>query len=224
MTLRKKNVGYGRVLAVSLLLGSNDGCHIPTKCPPGGLEACKEYHDFKNFNSILLMGLVDSHYRFVWGSCNFPGFIWVFSLICAVKMIHYRSLLAETSLTNALDKRYCSYSLCLIRTSESSLLCAGLDPMISKAVFLFSVSRTSTDFVWVHWFSLQGHLCHVASLPVILWNHGELICGSCHNIYLASRIPLLLGAFFPFGSICKMVLREVVLLPFDPFSELHKAL
>lgn len=73
MTLRKKNVGYGRVLAVSLLLGSNDGCHIPIKCPPGGLEACKEYHDFKNFNSILLMGLVDSHYRFVWGSCNFPG-------------------------------------------------------------------------------------------------------------------------------------------------------
>ena len=73
MTLRKKNVGYGRVLAVSLLLGSNDGCHIPIKCPPGGLEACKEYHDFKNFNSILLMGRVDSHYRFVWGSCNFPG-------------------------------------------------------------------------------------------------------------------------------------------------------
>ena len=73
MTLRKKNVGYGRVLAVSLLLGSNDGCHIPIKCPPGGLEASKEYHDFKNFNSILLMGLVDSHYRFVWGSCNFPG-------------------------------------------------------------------------------------------------------------------------------------------------------
>ena len=109
---KKKNVGYGRVLAVSLLLGSNDGCHIPIKCPPGGLEACKEYHDFKNFNSILLMGLVDSHYRFVWGSCNFPGFIWVFSLICAAKMIHYRSLLAETSLTNALDKRYCSYSLC----------------------------------------------------------------------------------------------------------------
>ena len=85
----------------------------------------------------------------------------------------------------------------LIRTSESSLLCAGLDPTISKAVFLFSVSRTSTDFVWVHWLSLQGHLCHVASLPVILWNHGELICGSCHNIYLASRIPLLLGAFSP---------------------------
>lgn len=86
----------------------------------------------------------------------------------------------------------------LTQTSESSLLWAGLDPMISKAVFfLFSVSRKSTEFVWVHWFSLQGHLCHVASLQVILWNHGELICGSCHNIYLASGIPLLLGAFIP---------------------------
>ena len=26
-----------------------DGCHIPMKCPPGGLQACKEYHNFKNF-------------------------------------------------------------------------------------------------------------------------------------------------------------------------------
>lgn len=26
-----------------------DGCHIPMKCPPGGLEACKEYHNFKHF-------------------------------------------------------------------------------------------------------------------------------------------------------------------------------
>ncbi|XP_068670071.1 uncharacterized protein [Montipora foliosa] len=50
-----------------------DGCHIPMKCPPGGLEACKEYHNFKNFYSIVLMGMVDSHYRFVWGSCGFPG-------------------------------------------------------------------------------------------------------------------------------------------------------
>ena len=39
-----------------------DGCHIPLKCPPGGLESCKEYHNFKNFYSIVLMGLVDSHY------------------------------------------------------------------------------------------------------------------------------------------------------------------
>lgn len=50
-----------------------DGCHIPMKCPPGGLVACKEYHNFKNFYSIVLMALVDSQYRFIWGSCGFPG-------------------------------------------------------------------------------------------------------------------------------------------------------
>ena len=50
-----------------------DGCHIPLKCPPGGMEACKEYHNFKNFYSIVLMALVDSHYRFIWASCGFPG-------------------------------------------------------------------------------------------------------------------------------------------------------
>ena len=51
-----------------------DGCHIPMKCPPGGKEACKEYHNFKNFYStIVLMSMVDAKYRFVWGSCGFPG-------------------------------------------------------------------------------------------------------------------------------------------------------
>ena len=50
-----------------------DGCHIPVKCPPGGQESAKEYHNFKNFYSVVLMSLVDSHYRFIWGSCGFPG-------------------------------------------------------------------------------------------------------------------------------------------------------
>ena len=50
-----------------------DGCHIPIKCPPGGLESCKEYHNFKNFYSVVLITLVDSHYRFIWGSCGYPG-------------------------------------------------------------------------------------------------------------------------------------------------------
>lgn len=50
-----------------------DGCHIPIKCPPGGLESCKEYHNFKNFYSIVMMAMVDSNCRFVWGSCGFPG-------------------------------------------------------------------------------------------------------------------------------------------------------
>ena len=50
-----------------------DGCHIHLKCPCGGLAACKEYHNFTNFYSIVLMGLVDAKYKFIWGSCGFPG-------------------------------------------------------------------------------------------------------------------------------------------------------
>ena len=53
--------------------GAIDGCHIPIKCPPGGLEACKEFHNFKNFYSIVLMGIVDAQYRFIWASAGFPG-------------------------------------------------------------------------------------------------------------------------------------------------------
>ena len=29
--------------------GAIDGCHLPIKCPKGGLESAKEYHNFKNF-------------------------------------------------------------------------------------------------------------------------------------------------------------------------------
>ena len=45
------------------------------KCPggEGGLGASKEYHNFKNFYSIVLMGMVDSKYRFIWASCGYPG-------------------------------------------------------------------------------------------------------------------------------------------------------
>ena len=50
-----------------------DGCHNPIKCPPGGPHSCKEYHNFKNFFSVVLMAMVDAKYRFVWGSCGFPG-------------------------------------------------------------------------------------------------------------------------------------------------------
>ena len=53
--------------------GAIDGCHIPIKCPPGGNESCKEYHNFKNFYSIVLMAVVDAKGRFIWGSCGFPG-------------------------------------------------------------------------------------------------------------------------------------------------------
>ena len=53
--------------------GAFDGCHIPIKCPHGGAEACKEFYNFKNFYSIVLMALVDSKYRFIWASAGFPG-------------------------------------------------------------------------------------------------------------------------------------------------------
>ncbi|CAH3159373.1 unnamed protein product, partial [Porites lobata] len=45
---------------------------LPIKCPPGNFS-CKEYHNFKDFYSIVLMAMVDSNYRFVWGTCGFPG-------------------------------------------------------------------------------------------------------------------------------------------------------
>ena len=35
-----------------------DGCHISIKCPDGGAEAAKEYHNFKNFYSVILTGKI----------------------------------------------------------------------------------------------------------------------------------------------------------------------
>ena len=52
---------------------ASDGCHIPLKCPAGGLEANKEYHNFKDFYSIILMAMVDGKGKFIWASCEFPG-------------------------------------------------------------------------------------------------------------------------------------------------------
>ncbi len=50
-----------------------DGCHIAVKCPPGGAEARREYYNFKNFYSIVMMGMLDAKYRFVWASVGLPG-------------------------------------------------------------------------------------------------------------------------------------------------------
>ena len=52
---------------------SIDGCHIAIQCPPGGLKACKEYHNFKKFHSIVMMAIVDAQDRFIWASVDFPG-------------------------------------------------------------------------------------------------------------------------------------------------------
>ena len=53
--------------------GAVDGCHIPIRCPPGGPKACKEYHNFKNFFSVVMMAIVDARDRFMWASVGFPG-------------------------------------------------------------------------------------------------------------------------------------------------------
>ena len=53
--------------------GAIDGCHLPIKCPKGGLESAKEYHNFKNFYSIVLMAIVDAKSRFMWASSGYPG-------------------------------------------------------------------------------------------------------------------------------------------------------
>ena len=53
--------------------GGVDGCHIPLKCPHGGNEARKEYYNFKNFYSVVMMGIVGADYRFLWASAGLPG-------------------------------------------------------------------------------------------------------------------------------------------------------
>jgi hypothetical protein len=49
------------------------GCHLPIVCPAGGSQARKEYHNFKDFYSIVMMAIVDAKDRFVWVSIGFPG-------------------------------------------------------------------------------------------------------------------------------------------------------
>ena len=50
-----------------------DGYHIPIKCPAGGLESSKEFHNFKTFYSIVLMAKIDAKYKSVWASAGWPG-------------------------------------------------------------------------------------------------------------------------------------------------------
>ena len=53
--------------------GAVNGCHIPIKCPKGGAENAKEYHNFTNFYSIVVMAISDARYRFIWASSGYPG-------------------------------------------------------------------------------------------------------------------------------------------------------
>ena len=36
-------------------------------------KTCKEYHNFKNFYSIVMMAIVNAHDCFIWVSVGFPG-------------------------------------------------------------------------------------------------------------------------------------------------------
>ena len=53
--------------------GAIDGCHIPIECPPGGQESAKEYRNFKNLYSIVVMALADNKYHFICTNCSIPG-------------------------------------------------------------------------------------------------------------------------------------------------------
>ena len=72
-TFREKMLDMEEMWQFPCCWSAIDGCHISIKCTPGGLESCKEYHNFKNFFSIVLMGMVDAKYRFIWASCGYPG-------------------------------------------------------------------------------------------------------------------------------------------------------
>ena len=64
------------------------GCHIPIKCPHGGNEARKEYCKFKNFYSIIMMGIVAADYRFLWAIIGLPGSV---NDACTFKASHLYS-------------------------------------------------------------------------------------------------------------------------------------
>ena len=45
---KEKMLDTEQLLQFSRSWASINGCHLPLKCPPGGLEACKKYDKFKN--------------------------------------------------------------------------------------------------------------------------------------------------------------------------------
>ena len=55
------------------VFGGIDDCHIPIKCPHDGNEVRIEYYNFKNFYSIVIMGIVTADYRFLWANVGLPG-------------------------------------------------------------------------------------------------------------------------------------------------------
>ena len=52
----------------------------------------KQYYNFKNFYSVVLLALVDAHYRFIWASIGAPG------------NTHYLAYFQSTSLWEKITK------------------------------------------------------------------------------------------------------------------------
>ncbi len=52
------------------VLGALDGKHIAIKCQPGGGS---QYFNYKGFHSIVLLGLVDADYKFIWVNVGASG-------------------------------------------------------------------------------------------------------------------------------------------------------
>ena len=50
-----------------------DRSHCSIKCPAGVAESMKQYYNFKNFYLVVLLALVDAHYRLIWASIEAPG-------------------------------------------------------------------------------------------------------------------------------------------------------
>ena len=70
--LNKSMISFEEYWQYPCCIGDVDGCHLPIKCPEGGQESAKEYHNFKNFYSIVLIAIVDAKQRFMWASSGFP--------------------------------------------------------------------------------------------------------------------------------------------------------
>ena len=73
VALKKKMEEFDQEWQFQYCFGAVDGCHLTIKCPNGGLESCKEYHNFKTFYSIAIMAIVDANYQFMWASSGYPG-------------------------------------------------------------------------------------------------------------------------------------------------------